>query len=137
MSCKTCFYRLSSFFLFFIHGSGSMAIASESNISAATYDPTMFMASLKVIWGLLVVLGIIFAIYALVKRRFNFLPNSNANTRIKIVEAKHLMPKKSLYLIEVRGKEYLIGVTDQNISLLSSHIKTDSFKDVLDHTVEG
>ncbi len=99
------------------------------------YDPAMFMASFRVICGLFLVIGIIFALYAFARRQFNFLPGSSA-TAIKIVEARHLMPRKSIYLIEVRGREYLIGVTDQNINLLSSQIKTDSFAELLDDAVE-
>ncbi len=130
-------HRLSSFVLFFFFFTTSHVTAATEQQAVSPYDSSMFMASLRVFWGLLVVVGIIFAVYALMKKRFSFLPNNNANANIKIVEAKHLMPKKSVYLIEVRGKEYLIGVTDQHISLLSSNIKADSFKDVLDQTVDG
>ena len=96
----------------------ALSSETESSIAAAT-EPTMFMASLRVLWGLLIVLAIIFAIYALAKKKFNFLPGNNQTSTINIIETKHLMPKKALYLIEIRGEEFLIGVSDQNINLLS------------------
>lgn len=102
-----------------------------------TYDSSMFMASLKTLWGLLIVLAIIFAIYAFVRKKFSFLPGTNEKSIIKIIEAKHLMPKKSIYLMEVRNKEYLVGVTDHTISLLSTNHSQQSFQEILDQKTEG
>ena len=42
------------------------------------------------------------------------------NTRIKIITQHHLGPKKSLAIIHVAGEAILIGVTDQNISMLKT-----------------
>lgn len=110
--------------------------APETTINT---EPSMVMASMRVMWGLLVVLGIIFVIYALAKKKFNFLPGSNENSLITIVEARHLMNKKSIYLIDVRGKEYLLGVSDNNINLLSTINKIDQeeFQTVLDQAVNN
>lgn len=105
--------------------------------SKPVLETSMFMASLRVVWGLLIVLGIIYALYAFARKKFNFLPANNTNSLIKVIEAKHLMPKKSIYLLEVRDKEYLVGVTDHSISLLSSSLKTESFQEVFGDTVKG
>ncbi len=42
------------------------------------------------------------------------------NTRIKVLTQHHLGPKKSIAIIQVAGESLLIGVTDQNISMLKT-----------------
>jgi flagellar protein FliO/FliZ len=42
------------------------------------------------------------------------------NTKIKILTQHHLGPKKSLAIIQVAGEAILIGMTDQNISMLKT-----------------
>lgn len=42
------------------------------------------------------------------------------NTKIKILTQHHLGAKKSLAIIQVAGESLLIGITDQNISMLKS-----------------
>lgn len=115
-----------------LHCSAAFSATETSNT-----EPSMIMASMRVLWGLLIVLGIIFAIYALAKKKFNFLPGNNGKSLIKIVEARHLMPKKSIYLIDVRGKEYLVGVAENSINLLSTieNIDHEEFQSVLDQAV--
>lgn len=75
-------------------------------------------AYFRLTWGLLVVLGIILILYALIRKRFSLL-HSPEKSVIKVVEIRHLMPKKSLCLIEVKGREYLIGISADNISLIA------------------
>ena len=42
------------------------------------------------------------------------------NTKIQILTQHHLGPKKSLAIIQVAGEALLIGITDQNISMLKT-----------------
>lgn len=79
-------------------------------------DTTAFF---RLTWGLLVVLGIMLILYALVRKRFSLFP-SPAKGAIKVLEIRHLMPKKSLCLIEVKGCEYLLGISSENISLIAN-----------------
>lgn len=124
------------FFSFFIFSLLDSNVYCAST-APATYDSSVFMASLRVLWGLLIVLGIIFAVYTLARKKLSFLPGNTDSANIKIIETKHLMPKKSLHLIQVRDREYLIGVTDQNITLLSNHPCHNDFQDILDEAVTG
>jgi flagellar protein FliO/FliZ len=73
----------------------------------------------KVIWGLLVVLGIILALYGLLRKRFSLLANS-PERNIKILEIKPLMGKKALYLITIKGNEYLLGISGDRINHLAT-----------------
>ncbi len=95
-------------------------------------DPSLLSAGFKMLWGLFVVLGILLIIYGLLRKKFSF-AKSNSDSRIKICEIRHIMPKKSLCLIEVDGREYLIGIGNETISLLSPIEKCQmpSFSDTL------
>ncbi len=72
----------------------------------------------RLTWALLIVLGIILILYALVRKRFSLL-HSPGKSSIKVIEIRHLMPKKSLCLVEVKGREYLLGISSDNISLIA------------------
>lgn len=82
-------------------------------------DPSLFSAWLRMLWGLLIVLGILLIIYWLMRKKLSFV-QSNKRSRIQIKEIRHLMPKKSLCLVEVGGQEFLLGLGNENITLLST-----------------
>ena len=93
---------------------------------------------MRLVWGLLVVLGILFIIYGLMKKKMSFL-HMPENSAIRIVEVRHLLPKKSLYLVEVRGQEFLLGAGQDRIELIAaingSHKGT--FAELLDKSEAG
>lgn len=92
-------------------------------------------AYLRLTWGLLIVLGIMLILYALVRKRFSLL-HSPEKSAIKVLEIRHLMPKKSLCLIEVKGREYLLGISAENISLIASlsAVPENSFAAILENS---
>ena len=77
----------------------------------------MGSAALRMTWALLVVVGLILAIYGLARRRL-FLGKTGGSV-INIVAMRPLMPKSTLALVEVRGREYLLGVSASGIHLLA------------------
>ena len=83
----------------------------------AAEPPSVGSALLQTGWALLVVAGLILAIYGLAKKRL-FLGKIGGNA-IKIIELRPLMPKSTLALVEVRGKEYLLGISADRIHLLA------------------
>lgn len=95
-------------------------------------SPDVIASSFRVIWGLLIVLGIILLLYGLLRKRFSLL-SSLPDKEINILEIKPLMGKKALCLVEVRGTEYLLGVSESQISKLATlpPQQTASFKEAL------
>lgn len=95
-------------------------------------DPSLFAASLRMLWGLIVVLGILLVLYALVRKRFSF-TKKNDNSRIKIIEIRHVMPKKVLCLVKIGHQEFLLGLGNDNIKLISeiNNSKTENFPETL------
>ena len=75
--------------------------------------------SFRVIWGLLIVLGVILLLYGLLRKRFSLL-SSLPDKEINVIEIKPLMGKKALCLVEVRGTEYLLGVSESHISNIAT-----------------
>ena len=54
-------------------------------------------------------------------RKYSFSnKESKSNIKIKILTQHHLGPKKTLAVVRVAGESILIGVTDQNISMIKS-----------------
>lgn len=89
-------------------------------------------SSLRMIWGLLVVLGIILLLYGLLKKRFSLLAHT-PQQQIRIIEIKPLMGKKALCLVEVRGQEYLLGISGDRVDPIAclSKKSASSFAETL------
>ena len=63
------------------------------------------------------------------------------NTRIKVLTSHHLGPKKNLTIVQVAGETILLGVTDQNITMLKTlSLLDDEIPEALpqkfDHSME-
>ena len=71
----------------------------------------------QMLWALLIVLGLILVLYALAKKQFG-LGKFQTGT-IKVLETRYIMPKTALALIEVRGKELLVGVGTGRVELIA------------------
>jgi flagellar protein FliO/FliZ len=78
---------------------------------------SMANAALQTLWALLIVVGLILALYALARKRFALGGLGSGN--IKVIEMRPLLPKATLALVEVRGREYLLGISGGNIQLLA------------------
>jgi flagellar protein FliO/FliZ len=55
-----------------------------------------------------------------VKRYTNKVGKNTPHASIKIITQHHIGPKKSLAIVQVAGESILIGISDQNISMLKS-----------------
>lgn len=85
----------------------STAYAAEMEIGMQSY--------FRAVWGLAIVVALMLGIYYLLRKRFSPL-HSTEDKKIKILEIQALMPKKSLYLVEVQGREILLGVSQEAIT---------------------
>lgn len=100
---------------------------------AAAFDPVS--SSLRMLWGLLIVLVIILGLYYLLRKRFSSYQQQGKGA-INIIETKHLMPKKSLMLVEVRGREYLVGLGADSVTTIVPLQSNDLFASALEHSQE-
>jgi len=77
-------------------------------------DGVVLESYMRVVWGMLIVLGVMLLLYGFLRKRFSLYTQS-PDQRIKIIEIKPLMQKKSLCLIEVNDEEYLLGISSDRI----------------------
>jgi flagellar protein FliO/FliZ len=96
----------------------SLVLLAPTQVWAAE-SPTMASAALQTLWALLVVVGLILALYALARKRWAFGFAKTGEKAIKVIEMRPLLPKTSLALVEVRGREYLLGINSGSIQLLA------------------
>src|SRR5690606_37392974 len=73
------------------------------------------MTLLNVVGSLVIVLGLLFALAFLYKKMAIKLPGSN---QIKIVSSLMLGPRERILVIEVQGKQKVLGVTSNQITML-------------------
>ena len=86
-------------------------------LAGAAEPLSMGSALLQTTWALLVVIGLILALYGLAKKRL-FLGKISGSA-IKIVELRPLMQKSTLALVEVHNKQYLLGISNAGIHFLA------------------
>lgn len=110
----------------------SFALLLGPVIAQAAEMNTMGSMLGKTIWALLIVVGLILILYGLVRKKIGY-GNTGSNT-IKVIEIRPIMPKNTVALIEVQGKELLIGISSNGMHLLadlSLPAKDKPFQEVL------
>lgn len=92
----------------------SMNVPTDS--TAATVDSSAWMVGvfLKMLLVILLIVGL-----AIVARRWMINPGMTHSKQLKIVETLSLNPKRAVHVIQWNEQIFLVGATDQNITLLS------------------
>jgi flagellar protein FliO/FliZ len=128
---KTPFRHLTFCLLFTV-----LLFSSPENIYGAVTGLDEMGSYFRMLWGLLVVLGIILILYGILKKRLSLF-HSPASQSIKVLEIKPLMGKKALCLVEVKGEEYLLGISNDRINHIATidSAKESSFATTLRKTV--
>lgn len=93
----------------------TLLIFAAPSCAAENFDP--FHSGVRMLWGLLIVLAIIYGLYAFLKKRVSALHQQEEGL-INIVDVKHILPKKTLMVVEVRGKEFLVGGGSDTITTI-------------------
>jgi flagellar protein FliO/FliZ len=71
-----------------------------------------------VLWGLLIVIGLMLVLYALARKRFSLL-GVGGSGKIKVLEMRPLMARTALALVEVEGEKLLIGIGNGTVRMLT------------------
>lgn len=79
--------------------------------------PELFPSALKMIGSLLLMLGMLLGMYFLFKK--GSILSSGGKGEIQILDIKHLGGRKSVCLLQVKGRQMLVGVSQDGIGLLS------------------
>jgi flagellar protein FliO/FliZ len=101
----------------------SIAIAiNESEIALPVVSPAKATEGSQ--FPLLIIicaLGVLAAgAFYLIKKNRTSKDEKNGRLKIRLLSQFHFSPKKSLAVVQVAGESILLGITDQNISLIKS-----------------
>lgn len=93
---------------------------------------------LRLLGALGMILGLILLLYAGSRRGMRWLPKARGGA-IQILETRPLGPKKSLCLVQVRGRELLLGISAERVELLCQldQAGPPSFDETLKRQLEG
>jgi flagellar protein FliO/FliZ len=90
------------------------------NLEAAKKTTEGGSSATKALVSMMIV-GTLLAVSYFGIRRYKISNTINkSNTKIKVISQHYLGPKKSLAIIHVAGESILVGITDQNISMIKS-----------------
>lgn len=102
-------------------GSGAAAWLAPAAALAAEGQggASLLMLSLQMAASLAVVVGLIYLLLHLSSRWFKLgAPTRGGERHIRLVETRHLAPKKSLVLVEVGGEYLLLGSSGDNLAFI-------------------
>ena len=86
------------------------------------------LAITSMLGSLLLVIVCIF-IFAFLMKQTNLLKSARGKSQIKIIATQPLTTKSRVQMIEVNGQQYLLGVTEQNVTLLDKLDKSVTVDD--------
>ena len=95
---------------------GGVLLAAPAGAGAAG-GPELAGSLAQMVGSLVLVIGIILILYYLAGRLLK-VPNGNSFRYIRVVETRHLAPKKSLVLVEVGGEYLLLSNSGEGVSFI-------------------
>jgi flagellar protein FliO/FliZ len=96
----------------------TVVLNSSSNENATEYEsPNTFWLFTRMILVLIAIIGLIYAFVWFLRRTSS--PKTKEDLYLKEVANLTLNPGKSVRVITLKDKAYIIGVTDSNINLIS------------------
>jgi len=84
-----------------------------------TYNYEMMIAAFKMLFSLILVVGILAALYYLMRYMSKRGHNITSRGLINVLANNYIGVKKNISLIEVPGSILILGITNDSISLLS------------------
>jgi flagellar protein FliO/FliZ len=82
-------------------------------------QPEITMAAVKMILSLLIVLGLLWAVYRWTRRSLSMGQGGSSGRLIKILANHYLGMKKAITVVEVPGAVLVLGISADRVNLLS------------------
>ncbi len=80
--------------------------------------PNMISTSIRMILSLLIIIALIYLLIYILKK-YSYSTNMGGGGIIKVISFSYIRSKEALYLVKVGNKLLLLGVTSNNISLIT------------------
>lgn len=84
-----------------------------------TASPDLTLATIKMVVSLVLVLGLLWGLYLLTRKKMSAGHKSAPGGMIQILENRYLGVKKSITLVQVPGSVLVVGVSADKLNLLS------------------
>ena len=101
---------------FWLFGGSSLQTTETSTAPAASGGVAEMLFG--VLWRLALVIGLIYLFFAIL-RRWQSGKTRIGKKRLHIIESLHLTPRQTIHLIQVGSRSFVVGSTDQAMSLLA------------------
>ena len=111
-----------------------LSVFVSINAFAAEEGGPPDLAITSMLGSLLLVLVCIF-VFAYLMKQSNLLKNAKGKSQIKVIATQPLSSKGRVQMIEINGQQYLLGVTEHNITLLDKLDKPLTVEKELDRKV--
>lgn len=110
-----------TFFFFAVPVQIVLAVSQELNLDAVpdpqvTPMPSMFTLFLKLMVSLVIIVGLTYLTMKLLRKNMKVL---SRGVSIEVLDQYAFSMNKGVYITQIAGKVYVLGVTDHNISLIS------------------
>jgi flagellar biosynthetic protein FliO len=84
-----------------------------------TPSPDLTLATIKMVVSLVLVLGLLWGLYLLTRKKISAGHKSGPGEMIQILENRYLGVKKSIALVQVPGSILVVGVSADKLNLLN------------------
>jgi len=86
-----------------------------------------FLDFLKLLLPLFIICGLLFGVLYFVKK-YSFKKNGSSQLNIKVISSQILMPKKFISVVRINDKLLVLGVSENNITLLKEFQAEEEMK---------
>jgi flagellar protein FliO/FliZ len=108
------------FIWLFVTAPDVLAVTGQLNLDQpepqVSQPPSMFWLFIKLVISLAVIVGLSYLTVKVLRRKLTY---SSAGDSISVLDQHAFAMNKGIYITEVAGRVYVLGVTDHNISVLS------------------
>ena len=119
---KRTVIRVASLMMSVLAGGGSAALAA-GGVAAGTPPvdiPSYGAAAARTLIALVVVVALLLIAAKLVPRWLNRRTPPPAGGEIEVVASCPIEPRRTLYIVKARGREYLVGSSEQGLHAISN-----------------
>ena len=98
-------------------------------------QPDMILTAVKMFGALALILSLLLGVFYLIKRRAGTESGMSRNKLIRVMAGCYIGAKKNISMVEIPGAVLVLGITNDNITLLSKIEDADLLQRI--KTIEG
>lgn len=134
------FFRyLYSVFFWYLLLPSQYVLAASNTLNLDTTEPevfempSMFGLFFRLTFSLLFIVGLAFITMKILRKNMKVL---SSGVNIRVLDQYSFSMNKGVYITQIAGKTYVLGVTDNNISLITEITDQDTIDEIVDKAKE-